>query len=490
MNIQPSPITTCDSRSSSCESIPRISPLPDTPAFQDCLDMESCDMSIDTLAAMLRQEFDYTPAASAPCCGLQPLADALAPHQQLPVSFPEWRSKICDWSYRVVDHFHYDREVVGVAMNLFDRYSALQKASEDAAGGFCGGTVRSEPTYKMTLERETSSSSTSSYMTSPRSIKSCYSDDSSSSLTSAEEEESRRYQLGAMTALFLGIKLHAEAGSDEEDYGHESYSRCSRRRKRRMKLMSFVELSRGQFHPADIAEMERFMLSTLRWRVNPPTPTAFVGYLLKLLPTTNIAQQDLVLHVLHELSRYLTELSVCLTDVSTLYRPSWVAYSAILLSMETIKVDVLPLAVREAFFTSAARISSQGWDGRALAPDRKAVNYLMGRIRTSFMPEMILDATVTPLPSDMGSQSSRESRQGHPIAIARDAGLLNPEVFRGLSSEGDPMTLTPSPSDEEDLSSKDSSGHRRYQSAKSVMDDVNSWESTHHPAAWAHPCTY
>lgn len=438
-------------------------------------------MSIDTLAAMLRQEFDYTPAASAPCCGRQPLADALAPHQQLPVSFPEWRSKICDWSYRVVDHFHYDREVVGVAMNLFDRYSALQKASEEASS-FCNGTVRSEPTYKMSLERETS------YMTSPRSIKSCYSDDSSSSLTSAEEEESRRYQLGAMTALFLGIKLHAEAGSDEEDYGHESYSRCSRRRKRRMKLMSFVELSRGQFDPADISEMERFMLSTLRWRVNPPTPTAFVGYLLKLLPTTNIAQQDLVLHVLHELSRYLTELSVCLTDVSTLYRPSWVAYSAILLSMETIKVNVLPLVVRDAFSAAASRLSSQGWDGQVLSPDCKAIHYLMGRIRTSFMPEMILDATVAPLSSDIGSQNSGESRQGHPIAIARDAGLLNPEVFRGLSNEGDPMTLTPSPSDE-DFTSKDS-GHRRYESAKSVMDDVSSWESTHHPAAWSPPCTY
>ena len=36
----------------------------------------------------------------------------------------QWREKICEWCYRVVDHFDYNREVVNVAMSYLDRYLA------------------------------------------------------------------------------------------------------------------------------------------------------------------------------------------------------------------------------------------------------------------------------------------------------------------------------------------------------------------------------
>ena len=33
-----------------------------------------------------------------------------------------WRSKICEWSYQVIDHFDYDREIVAVSLHYLDRY--------------------------------------------------------------------------------------------------------------------------------------------------------------------------------------------------------------------------------------------------------------------------------------------------------------------------------------------------------------------------------
>ena len=34
----------------------------------------------------------------------------------------DWRSKICEWSYQVIDHFDYDREIVAVSVHYLDRY--------------------------------------------------------------------------------------------------------------------------------------------------------------------------------------------------------------------------------------------------------------------------------------------------------------------------------------------------------------------------------
>lgn len=37
-----------------------------------------------------------------------------------------WREKICEWSYQVVDHFNFSREVVAIATNYLDRYLAVR----------------------------------------------------------------------------------------------------------------------------------------------------------------------------------------------------------------------------------------------------------------------------------------------------------------------------------------------------------------------------
>lgn len=33
-----------------------------------------------------------------------------------------WRDKICEWSYQVIDHFDFNREIVSISLNYLDRY--------------------------------------------------------------------------------------------------------------------------------------------------------------------------------------------------------------------------------------------------------------------------------------------------------------------------------------------------------------------------------
>ena len=41
-----------------------------------------------------------------------------------------WREKICEWSYQVIDHFDFSREVVGVAIHYLDRYLATRSVNK------------------------------------------------------------------------------------------------------------------------------------------------------------------------------------------------------------------------------------------------------------------------------------------------------------------------------------------------------------------------
>mmetsp|Transcript_4709 Transcript_4709/g.6705 ORF Transcript_4709/g.6705 Transcript_4709/m.6705 type:complete len:176 (-) Transcript_4709:862-1389(-) len=70
----------------------------------------------------------------------------------------QWRSKICEWCYRVIDHFQYDRKVVSIAIDYFDRFLMAHPG--------------------------------------------------------ADSMSSRNYQLAAMTSLYIAMKIHAD---DPED---------------------------------------------------------------------------------------------------------------------------------------------------------------------------------------------------------------------------------------------------------------------------------
>jgi len=113
------------------------------------------------------------------------------------------REKMCEWAYRVVDHFSASREIVAIAFSCLDRF-----------------------------------------------VDRCYCDRAA-------------FKLAAMTSIYMATKVFNS---------------------REISMSSLSELSRGEFNSADIAEMERIILSTLKWRMHPPTVQSFIDYLLCLIP--------------------------------------------------------------------------------------------------------------------------------------------------------------------------------------------------------------
>ena len=336
----------------------------------------------DQLRAMLRTEKAYTPSV-------------LSPNNKNDTIYAEWRSKICDWSYRVVDHFGYDRELVAVAMNCFDRYWVHTSAS-------FGGTSK------------------------------CV--------------ESRTYQLAAMTSLYVAAKLHADRSERNQDD-------VTTTKKKLLRITSFVQLSRDQFSPRDIAVMEQHLLEVLGWRVNPPTPMLFVGHLLRIVPAfakpgstastsgsagsgrsntdaTSQQHRALVIHVLHELARYLTELSTCLPPSATATSSSEMAYASILLALDLLSSDTaLPASVRAEYLSRLDYLS-----GGTLTESRDKLVQLKKKIGQAFLPVLLRDALEQAASGRAGGDG------GHPLLIARDAGLLSEEVQRRFNSA---KTTTP-----------------------------------------------
>ena len=90
-----------------------------------------------------------------------------------------WREKICEWSFQVIDHFDFNREIVAVSLNYLDRY------------------LSSRPVNR------------------------------------------KVFQLAAMTSLYLAIKLFEPT---------------------KMRMSSFIELSRGYFRPEHVTVMEEAVL--------------------------------------------------------------------------------------------------------------------------------------------------------------------------------------------------------------------------------------
>ena len=115
--------------------------------------------------------------------------------------------------------------------------------------------------------------------------------------------------LASLTTLHIAIKVHEV---------------------RKIKISTLANLSRGQFGPRHIEEMEWMVLSTLKWRIHPPTSMSFLSHLLLLLPPQ---VSDACKEEIYAMSRYITELSVCDTSFVEI-DPSAVAFAAVLNSLE------------------------------------------------------------------------------------------------------------------------------------------------------------
>jgi len=168
-----------------------------------------------------------------------------------------WRQQICEWSYAVVDHFKLDREVVSVSMSYFDRF----------------------------LSRH------------------------------SEQVNRKKYQLAAMTCLFMAVKLYGT---------------------RKLSVFSLIQLSKGHFNEDHILTMERMILHTLSWNVHPPTPLSIVQHLILLSPTERCIDTTTKRH-LNQVYCFLAELNVC-DYFFVPHKSSSIALACILNAMDQVQV--------------------------------------------------------------------------------------------------------------------------------------------------------
>lgn len=177
-----------------------------------------------------------------------------------------WRQRIVEWMYGVVDHCNLRRDSVAVAAYFLDL-------------SLINGLVVSR----------------------------------------------REFQLAAMTALQLAIKLYDST---------------------LVKLDSMVKLGRGLFNEKDVINMEINMLKALKWQVHPPTPVCFLRQFLRLLPPTVV---PLTRYLIAEVTRFISEISVCLYKFVK-FEPSTIAYAGMLLAIERIDDSTLPFWQRQQIF--------------------------------------------------------------------------------------------------------------------------------------------
>lgn len=132
--------------------------------------------------------------------------------------------------------------------------------------------------------------------------------------------------LASLTTLNISIKIHSE---------------------KTIKVSTLASLSRGQFGPKHIEQMEWQIMNALGWKLHPPTLFAFVSHLLMLFPHE---VHHSVRKELFEVAIYMAELSVC-DSFFVRFRASTVALAAIVAVMEEIPIHRLPLRCRDAFWT-------------------------------------------------------------------------------------------------------------------------------------------
>jgi Cyclin, N-terminal domain/Cyclin, C-terminal domain len=185
------------------------------------------------------------------------------------------RVRMCEWCYQVVDFCKFRRETVGIGMSYLDRYLCTKQGLE----ALCNRKV---------------------------------------------------YQLTAMTALYIAIKIHEPL---------------------EMETSLLADLSRGCYTEMEFVGMEQSILTALNFRVNGPTPLGFVQHIMALIPSS---VHSTVATLIMDYARYQTELAVSEQSFVDI-RPSVIALAAILNAMEGMDASLLTIKVQGRFIRNVEK---------------------------------------------------------------------------------------------------------------------------------------
>jgi Cyclin, N-terminal domain len=193
------------------------------------------------------------------------------------------RVRMCEWCYQVVDFCKFRRETVGIGMSYLDRYLSTPQGIE----ALCNRKI---------------------------------------------------YQLTAMTALYIAIKMHEPL---------------------EMETSLLADLSRGCYTEMEFVGMEQSILTALHFRVNGPTTLGFVQHIMALIPRS---VHPTVAALLMDYARYQTELAVS-EQVFVDVKPSAVALASILNAIEGMDANLFPVKLQAKFLRNIEKYSDLDIEG-------------------------------------------------------------------------------------------------------------------------------
>mmetsp|Transcript_35283 Transcript_35283/g.53421 ORF Transcript_35283/g.53421 Transcript_35283/m.53421 type:complete len:296 (+) Transcript_35283:98-985(+) len=141
------------------------------------------------------------------------------------------------------------------------------------------------------------------------------------------------FQLSAIACILIAIKVEGR-----------------KKKGKQITIYTLADLSRGVFSAESIRKMEEGILSTLKWRVNPPIAAHFICDFIQLFPAYEGCCG--VRALIYELSKYFADISVCVAKLAIDYKPSTVAFASITNALELIDSTSLPHTIRKSFLTN------------------------------------------------------------------------------------------------------------------------------------------
>jgi len=141
------------------------------------------------------------------------------------------------------------------------------------------------------------------------------------------------FQLASITCLYIAIKVHEPI---------------------ELGMKTICELSRGKYDVAQISRMEKEILISLQWKVNPPTIESFAQHYLMLLPSSLPAPaRDLLL----DATQYLSELSTVDYDLFISYKPSIIGLAIIEYALKQVDDAQFSSSLKKNFIKNLRAVS-------------------------------------------------------------------------------------------------------------------------------------
>ena len=219
----------------------------------------------------------------------------------------------------------------------------------------------------------------------------------------------------------------------------------------RVPLCQFVDLSHGQFNARQVEEAEMTLMSkVLRWHLTPPTAITLMTLTLRFLTphlevTQDAARRKATHTKMFDVARFFTETAACASAVSVVHKPSVVALSAIAKTIDSANDATLSPREKRLLFAKLNEFATQyGADPAELQRVRKHMGELCPTARELFVDAAAkVDRTNAADQAMAAAAAAGTGRPSSPSASSASSGKRSPDCVSQGATEmdrGNPRT--------------------------------------------------